>query len=168
MDKSIIAAKIYNSQEYPWDNIKDEILTLEKDEFSKNAWSESTLKKGFIGKDSVAVLLIDSTTGRIIGFSYAVKGGLDHNFKPVDKADTAYIENTIIDKTYRGKGLIGLMMDKLEKELIKKGYKFLERDARVANNYAANIKKHYQDRIVESFPHNSRYGEEVFFRIKLR
>lgn len=168
MGKDIITAKIYDSHEYPWDNIKDEILTLEKDEFGKNAWSEATLKKGFTGKDAVAVILINSTTGQIIGFSHSVKGGLDHNFKPVDKADTAYIENTIIGKAYRGKGLVGLMMDKLEEELIKKGYKFLERDARLANGYAANIKRHYQDRIVESSPHNSRYGEEYFFRIKLR
>lgn len=167
MDNGFFTAKVFDLQGESWETIKDEILDLEKEEFQKKAWAESTIKRGFVEDDSTAVLLIEQKTGKIVGFSYAVKGGLDFNLKPVQKEATAYIENTNVDKAYRGKGLVGLIMEKLEEELVKKGYKYVERDAGVKYNYAANIKNHYKEKIVESITHDSKYGKQVFFRIKL-
>lgn len=167
MNKDLFTAKVFNPQEDSWGDIKDRILDLEKEAFNEKAWKEVTIKRGFVEPDGVAVILVEKETMKVIGFSYAVKGGLGHNLSSIQKEYTAYIEDTVIDKAYRGMGLVGLIMDKLEKELIQKGYKYLERDAKVENNYATNIQKHYQGKILESFAHNSRYGEEIFFRIQL-
>jgi GNAT superfamily N-acetyltransferase len=75
--------------------------------------------------------------------------------------------DTIIQNEHRGKGLLGELMSTLETELKKRGFKYLERNALTANNFAENISKHYNDRIIKSFPLDSRWGPQIFFRIKL-
>ncbi len=81
--------------------------------------------------------------------------------------ETAYIWDTVIKKEYRGKGLVGRMMDLLEEELRRDGYLFVERVAAVSNDYAENIMDHYKDRIVATEKRETKYGSQVFFRIKL-
>jgi GNAT superfamily N-acetyltransferase len=160
-----IKAKVYDKNIYPWNKIRTSILQMEQDEFKEKAFSEEDLQNGFTTEENTAVLLFDDDTQSIIGFTYAVVGSVLYN-NTLDKK-TAYVEDTIIEKKYRGKKLIGIMMKKLEEELTGKGFKFLERDALEKNNYAANIRKHYGSRIKHEFSHDSIYGPQVFFRIKL-
>lgn len=59
------------------------------------------------------------------------------------------------------------MLDVLDLELLKKGFKFLERDSVTANDFADNIRKAYKGRILLENRHGSKFGEQVFFRINL-
>jgi hypothetical protein len=58
-------------------------------------------------------------------------------------------------------------MGRMEEELRNMGYVYFEIDAVTANNYAGNIAKFYKYRILKSEPHDSRWGPQVYFRIKL-
>lgn len=158
--------EIYKPSEAAWAEIRSAVIALEKDAFGDKAFSDDEIAKDFLSARNTTVLLKDE--GEVVGFTYA---------RPLDEAgepdreseahETAYVWDTIIDKRYRGKGLIGSLMGELEKELKRKGYSFIERTAVVANDYAAHIAKRYGDRIITSEPVETKYGKQVFFRIKL-
>lgn len=76
--------------------------------------------------------------------------------------------NTIIHESLRGKRLVGMMMGKMEEVLRIRGYQYVERYVVIANNYAKNVAKNYDNRIVtqESY-FSEQYGPQIFFRIKL-
>lgn len=67
---------------------------------------------------------------------------------------TAYIQNTALNPDNIGHELVGRLMAKLEVELMEKGYKYLERDSAIANNYAANIQKRYGEQIMIATHHS--------------
>jgi len=105
---------------------------------------------------NVVVLLKEAE--KILGFSFAIPA----------KHETAYIYTTKIDPQYHGKRLVGVIMDLMEAELRKREYKYITRHARVSNDYANKIIKHYGDRIIEQQEHSSpSYGKQVFFKIRL-
>jgi hypothetical protein len=58
-------------------------------------------------------------------------------------------------------------MSDLEGKLWEKGYRYVTRDASVANGYAASIDHTYEGRIEERSAHDSKYGPQVFFKIRL-
>ena len=117
------------------------------------------------------VLMRDEQTGEIIGYTYAGQEDAEDRRKDVPREDTgektAYVYNTALHSEYQGHHLVGKLMEILEKELKKRGFEFLERDSAVRNNYAANIKKSYGDRVIYEEPHDSKWGQQIFFRIRL-
>lgn len=172
--------EIYDPQTTPWESIRDDILRIEQSHFGENAFREETFQKSFANSDCIVVLLRDPRTHHVIWFTYTSPAdtAYDNTFHPerlpeIAQLDgkSAYVEDTAIDRDYMGKHLVGWMMQTLESELAKKGYKYIERGAATANNYAANILKTYQasGRIVyaEPEPHESKYGPQQFFRMKL-
>jgi hypothetical protein len=169
--------EVYNPLEVPWEQIKDDILRIERVHFGDNAFDEATFIDAFADLDGAHVLLRDTHNRRVVGFTYALPAekSYDEEFHPERlneiralDARVAYIEDTAIDPEYTGHRLVGPLIAKLEEALVKKGYGYLDRDAAVVNNYAANIAKAYGDRIVARYPHDSRYGPQVFFRIRLQ
>lgn len=153
-----IVVEILEPSPYLWESFRDNIVSIESENFGENRFSDEDLKEDFINKNNTLSVLKLLDTGEIIGFTYA---------RPENK-DTAFIWNTAIKKEFQNKGLIGLLMNSLEDELKKKGYKYIEREASVENNYTEKIKKHYGGRILkQGEPHDSKFGRQIFFRIKL-
>lgn len=148
-------------------DIKEKILYLEKEALESQVFTEEVLKADFLDSKNTIVLLKNTELKEIIGFAYAKPFEPETEDSPAKPGETAWMWDTIIQKEYRGRNLLGVMMSTLEKELKKRGFKYLERNALVANNFAENISKHYKDRIIKSFPLDSRWGPQVFFRIKL-
>ena len=154
-------AEIFDPAVSSWTDIEKSVVFIEHEEFGEKAFSGETLAKDFQNKQNIVVLLKSSDTKAVIGFTYA---------EPTSKKETAYIRDTVIQKDFRHKHLLGILMNCMEEELKKRGYKYMERKAAVANDYAKNISKHYQGRILEqSEPRYTPYldGQQVFFRIKL-
>lgn len=163
----MIKPEIFQSSSANWEKIKEKIMFLEKDAFGEGAFTEDVIAEDFLDSENVIVLLVEEETGEVVGFTYAKPFEPETDDSPAKPGETAWVWDTIIQKAYRSKGLLGSMVSVLEDELRKRGFKYLERNAMVANNYAENISKHYKDRIIKSFPLDSRWGPQVFFRIKL-
>jgi ribosomal protein S18 acetylase RimI-like enzyme len=162
-------AELWDKDKYgeKWEDIKERVLYLENEEFGDKSFPEEWFEKDFKNENTTVVLLKDQDL-KIIGYTYACPIGNAFPERTSENMETALIWDTVIEKKWRGKHLVGLMMDRIEDELRKRGYKYVEREARTENNYAANIVKHYSDRIVKhSKPHDSPWGEQIFFRIKL-
>lgn len=157
--------EIFDSEHKSWNEIKNSILDLEHDAFKGNAFTAEVLEEDFLNTDNIIVLLRDGTN--LIGFTYAKPMEPETDDSPAKPGETAWMWDTVIHKEFRGKKLLGPLMHTLEGELQKRGFKYLERNALTANNFAQNISKHYKDRIIKSFPLDSRWGPQVFFRIKL-
>lgn len=150
-----------------WTDIKEKILSLETEAFGKEAFTEDELRADFTDTKNVAVLLRNSESTEIVGFSYAKPFEPETDDSPAKPGETAWIWDVVIKEEFRGRGLSGRMFTMIEDELKHRSFKYLEMNARVANNFAKNIDKHYKDRIVKSFPLDSRWGPQVFFRIRL-
>ncbi len=160
--------KIFDNNPSQWAEIKETILSLEKEAFGKEAFTEEALKEDFLDTKNIIVLLKNTESNEVVGFAYAKPfDDPETNDSPTKLGETAWIWNIIIQKEYRGKGLSGKMLAIIEEELKKLGFKYLEMNARIANNFANNISKHYKDRIIKSSPLDSRWGPQIFFRIKL-
>lgn len=164
-------AELFDPQKQNWEEIKDSILEIEKAHFGAKAFTERIFKPAFENPETTAVLLKDTQNNKIVGFSYAepVKRAYRHGYDSPRSImpKTAYISDTAIDPEYTGHGLVGKIMEVMEKELIRLGYEYLERDAAIENGYAEKIMKVYKDRILIAKPHDSEYGPQIFFRIKL-
>ncbi len=157
--------ELFDQTSLSWEKIKKEILALEQEAFKENSFNMEVLEEDFLDKNNIIVLLKDAE--KVIGFTYAKPMEPETDDSPAKPGETAWMWDTIIQKEYRGKGLLGLIMSAIEDELRKRGFKYLERNALVANNFAENISKHYKDRIIKSFSLDSRWGPQIFFRIKL-
>lgn len=150
-----------------WDKIGDTIIKLEREAFGDKSFTIDYLKSDFINPNNIVILLKEKNTEKIIGFTYAKPIEEAEPDRKAEKGETAYIWDTIIDKAYQGRHLVGIMMDRLEEELRKRNYKFIERNSLLEKNYADNVVKHYKDRIVKSEPIDSIWGKQIFFRIRL-
>lgn len=174
--------EVYNPKTSAWKNIKEDIMNIELEAFGEEkAFDEETLERDFTKALNTIVFVKDVTTGKIIGFTYAKPTTLaypeDFPDRPASE-DTAYIYDTAFNPEYQGKGLLPGLMEKLEEELVKKGYAFIERDSadyvegersgEKKKTYADNVRKAYGERIIKEEGHPSEYGPQVFFRIRLK
>ncbi len=149
--------EIFNSAKHSWEGIRERIIFIEHEAFGDKSFSDEDLSNDFQDENNVAVLLKDLDV--IVGFAYT---------ESANKEETAIICDIVIEGQSRHKHLVGILMNALEEELRKRKYKYIEMDAAVTNNYAKNISKFYKNRIVEQGePHDSIWGQQVFFRIKL-
>lgn len=117
---------------------------------------------------SVVVLL--ELDGKIIGYSYA---------RPVDKIwpnrsnedKTVNISSTAILPEYQNRGFVRILNKKMETELKKRGYEYMEGNADENNGYADAIAMAYAKRIVSTERNipASRSGDGLkgFFKISL-
>ncbi len=155
--KNTYEVEIFDPTKRSWEDIKERIIFIEQEAFGDKSFSDENLSDDFQNANNVVVLLKDSDY--IVGFVYA---------EPANKEETALICDIVIEKKSRQKHLAGILMGGLEEELKKRKYKYIEMDTAVANNFAANISKQYKNRIIEQGePHDSIWGQQVFFRIKL-
>lgn len=171
-------AERYDPKKIPWTTVKEDVMRIEHAQFGRLAFPTKELKSIFRNRKNTIILLRDITSGKVIGYTCAVPLTAfykEYSITTVPREDngkqTAYICNTAIESHYTGHHLVGKMMAALEEALVSrtdKDYRFLERDSVIKNHYAENISKAYADRIIyQSNPHNSAFGAQIFFRIKL-
>lgn len=144
-----------------WSTIKDRIAALERECFGQDAFSPSELRLAFNGRHSLVVLLWEgcvSGDGRIIGYTQA---------QPAEDPETYYIANTAIAKSYQGRALVKLLMDKLYADVRAAGARYVERDAAIANGYADKIVRSHAADILETLDHDSPYGPQRFIRMRV-
>lgn len=163
----MFTTEIFTPNENNWELINNKILQIEKEAFGNEAFSEEEIMNDFLDSKNTVVLLKNNDSNEVVGFTYAKPFEPETNDSPAKPGETAWMWDTVIGKEYRGQGLLGQMMSTIETELQNKGFKYLERNALVKNNFAENISKHYKDRIIKSFPLDSRWGPQIFFRIRL-
>ena len=143
-----------------WNTIKDRIVELEHECFGSDAFSPNELRLSFNGRRSLAVLLWEGApdSGSLIGYTQA---------QPAEDAETYYIANTAIAKSYQGRGLVKLLMDRLYADVRAAGARFIERDAAIANGYADKIVRFHAADVLETFDHDSPYGPQRFIRMRV-
>jgi len=167
--------EVYDSRKVSWEEIKDDVLRIDRAQFGQHTFGETWFRDYFANPQNTIVLLWSTGNKKVVGFTIAMPAEEDYKKNHYERlaeiraldAPTAYIANTVIDPAYTGHGLVGPLMAMLEKELVKKGYGYLDRDARTANNYARNIRKVYGERIITQHVHDSVFGPQMFFRIRL-
>ncbi|NTV44095.1 MAG: GNAT family N-acetyltransferase [Candidatus Yonathbacteria bacterium] len=146
--------------------ILDQIISIEKEAFGSRAFTEQEITDDLFDEENIFVILRKDDE-QIIGFTYAKPSDEEHSQIPLN-TKTAFIWDTAIQKEFQRKGLIQVLMSCLEEELRRRGYTHLEREATTNNNYAEHIATHYKDKIeIQSEPHDSSYGKQIFFRIRL-
>lgn len=160
-------AEIFNSDLSAWKSIEKTIVPLEQEAFGDNAFPEEQITADFLNKKNIIVLLKTKGSHGVIGYVYALPIEDAESSRANEKGETAYVWNMVISKEYRGQHLAGVLMGRLEEELKGKGYKYIDICAVTANNFAENISKTYKERIVKSEPIDSKWGPQVYFRIKL-
>ena len=105
--------------------------------------------------------------GTLTGFTYLelpsrVSPGRDH-----EDADVRHVSDTAIRRELQGTRLVGTLMSMVEVELAARGVRFLTRNAKIPSGYADKVARHYRDRIIERHDHESPWGPQRWFRIKL-
>lgn len=159
--------EVFNNDLASWQKIKSDIIALEQDAFGSVSFSEEDLKNDFLDQKNTIVLLKKEDSQEVIGFTYAKPCDPETADGPAKPGETAWMWDTIIKKEYRGMGLLGTMMKCLEDELRARGFKYIERNSLKANGFAESIARHYKDRIIKSFSLDSKWGPQMFFRIRL-
>lgn len=171
--------EIYDKEKIKWNEIREDILAIENDAFAEEAFDEKMLREDFENQQSVVIVIRDTRTNKIVGFTYAqptifVYPDLygDRKFSE----DTAYVSDIVIHPEYRKKGLLPLLMDNLKNKLIERGYSFMEMDSaddrtnlkEEEKTFADKIKKNNLNRIIAEEEWNSEeYGMQRYFRIRL-
>jgi hypothetical protein len=172
LSENLPVAGTYLNTEENWLRVSNRVNAIERQAFGTMGFDEEFLKEDFIHPDTTVVLLKDNIRNELIGYTYAKPVMIcypeDDVFsdRPL-RTDTAYIFSTAICKEEQGKGYVGILMKELEYELWNKGFRYLERDAAVENGYADKIRKVYKGRIIKEHTHDSEFGKQVYFRIRL-
>lgn len=154
---------IFNAESSDAESVKKAIIKLEEinwgEKIANDSDFTSEVMESIIKDPKNIVVILRTFVDKIIGYSIAVPDE--------DIVGAAYIYSTDIHPSFQGKGLIGKIMKAMEEELRKKGYEFMTRDSAVSNGYADSVERHYGDRVVEMYDHESPYGPQRYFKIKL-
>jgi len=139
-----------------WESIEERIVEIEREVFGADAFTADELHAAFTGRQSLAVLLWDGDV--LIGYTQAGQARA---------RGTYYIANTAIAKSYQGRGLIRLLMERLYADVRAVGARFIERDAAIANGYADKIVRFHSADIISTRDHDSPYGRQRFIRMRV-
>ena len=140
-----------------WRELGPRMLELERQEWGSRAFSPREMRWQATNRDAVVMTTWDGPT--LIGF--AVAG-------PAWTEGRTTLLNVLIDPRYRGRGLVWPLIAELERELLARGIRELDIDARVDNGFADNIERRYGARatVIEA-NHASPYGPQRTIRIAL-
>ncbi|MCB9800850.1 MAG: hypothetical protein H6773_01595 [Pseudomonadales bacterium] len=127
--------------------------------------------------NSVVCVLRDEMTGVIEGFTIAIPARDAYQYNDVYSDRThenniAYVVSTVIDPKLRGLKLVGKLMQKLEKTLKSKGYRFIDRDARDVDldglgSYADKIIKNAGKKVVINQKFDTPLGPQRYIRTRI-
>ncbi|MCB0354294.1 MAG: GNAT family N-acetyltransferase [Bdellovibrionales bacterium] len=150
---------------HSWKVIGDDLIDVEESAFRGKGLGPSHLEPMVRGGkfDEHALMYVrERSSGKIVGFTLSIDRPLQ-DFPE----KTSYIFETAIHSDHQGKKLVALLMRELEAVLVKRGFRFVARDSAVANGYSEKIRRAYGDRIVSSREHDSPFGRQTFFLIRL-
>ena len=162
------SARLWDPTLENWEDIESHVLRLEHEAFADKAFEEEYLRSEMTAPDHVVSILTRVGGDSVHGFTYAVPVMEVEPHRGRIAANTAYIADSIVEASLRGRALVGVMMSCLEDELRRRGFEYVERHAAVAHGYSTNISRHYATRIeAQRRATNSEWGPQVFFRIRL-
>ena len=162
------------------EEVVDAMIAIEKIRFGDQAFTRdvfedeliNTVKtRGNKGRTTTVVVVRDPKDNSIFGFTIADPADYIYQYESQERLDnpnireTAYINDTVFRES--GTGVIKRLMPVLERELYSKGYRYLERDAAMANNYAPNIVKNNRDRVLYTHEHDSVFGPQMYIRMTI-
>lgn len=172
-------ARVFDTSDRNYDAILPSIITIERKAFGDDSFDEAYFRLQFDNPQTTLIVL--ESGNQIAGFTYAAPLSCfdddeEYPFE-VNRADngehTAYIDDMVIDPSQR-RGLEGwrALMTALEAELVNKGVKFLEADARQVNMVDRLMEWHYRSgkhgTILQKEPTvESKWGPQTFFRVEL-
>jgi RimJ/RimL family protein N-acetyltransferase len=140
-----------------WHELGPRMLELERQEWGPRAFSPREMRWQATNRDAVVMTTWDGPT--LIGFAVAGSGWAEGR---------ATLLNVLIDPTHRGQGLVWPLIAAVERELLARGTRELDIDARVDNGFADAVERRYGKRatVVEG-DHQSPYGPQRTIRIEL-
>jgi ribosomal protein S18 acetylase RimI-like enzyme len=158
-----ISAK-YLTKDQITPNIIEQLVVIDLSCFGDGAYSRDQMQSYLTEPDSLVVVI--NKFGQIIGFTITRKVG-DIWPSRQDEENTIRIINTAIVPQEQHKGYVASLMSVLEREIEERGFTYMERNCAVDNGYADIIERVYSERIVEQNDHDSKWGPQRFFRIKV-
>jgi GNAT superfamily N-acetyltransferase len=140
-----------------WRELGPRLLELERQEWGARAFSSREMRWQVTNPDAVVMTTWDGPT--LVGF--AVAG-------PAWGEGRVTLLNVLMDPAYRGRGFVWPLIAALEHELVARGLRELDIDARVDNGFADNVERRYGARATVVEPdHPSPYGPQRTIRIAL-
>lgn len=140
-----------------WRELGPRMLELERQEWRERAFSPREMRWQATNRDAVVMTIWDGAA--LIGF--AVAG-------PAEAEGRASLLNVLIDPAHRGRGLVWPLVAAVERELLSRGIRELDIDARVENGFADNVERRYGARASVIEPdHPSPYGPQRTIRVAL-
>jgi GNAT superfamily N-acetyltransferase len=140
-----------------WRELGPRMLELERQEWGPRAFSPREMRWQVTNRDAVVMTTWDGPI--LVGFAVAGPAWTDGR---------ASLLNVLIDPTYRGQGLVWPLIAAVERELLARGIRELDIDARVENGFADNVERRYGARaaVIER-DHPSPYGPQRTIRVSL-
>src|SRR2546430_16752801 len=140
-----------------WRELGPRMLELERKEWGKRAFSPREMRWQATNRDAVVVTTWDGST--LVGFAV---GG------PAWAEGRASLLTVLIDPAYRGQGLVWPLIAGVERELLARGIRELDIDARVEIGFADTVERRYGARatVIEA-DHPSPYGPQRTIRVTL-
>lgn len=175
----ITKTSVFDKSPVVWQEIKEQVIPLTMEGLEIKAddhllgqrddvVSFRSIEDAFLDPESIVVIL-RGQDNNFIGYTLAMSIDRMDPSRAAEKKETAYMYYTVVAESYRGQGLISRLTDPLLLELNKRGYRYVERDAKIGNGYADNIEKNSQGSIVESYDADKfGLGKQRFFKISIR
>jgi len=137
-----------------WSEVEDTIMDIEEHAFEGKGYAKPLLESLFTNPNNIAVILKDG--GKIIGYSVAEKRS----------DDTLYITSTALLPSHQGRGYVKFLMQLLDEEALKRGFKNYERHARSDNGYADSLEKNYNV-IEKGEDQQTPYGTQRYLAVEI-
>ncbi len=167
--KDFYSIEIFDPSLNSWEKVKDEIMELESAIFGDEAFDEEIMRGAFQDPDNIIIIMRDKNR-RAIGYTWATPAKKTYEEEAeydvfagrIASDDTSYIYNTGLRPEYQGKKLIIDLYKAQDEELLKRGYKRIQTDAKLEGGFAANILNNNRDKLINHFEHDSLYGRQMF------
>ena len=161
-----INTEVYNPEIIPWRYIRKPIEDIDKVAIPKISFGSTLLKTMFVDPKNTVILLRSSQ--KIIGYAVAKPiGEIDRN-RTEENAETAYVSITALHPNFQRQRLVHPLLDALDEELQRRGYRYVERAARIAFGYARTLEEKYRDFIVNTKTEKHPYLKEPMLYMRIR
>jgi GNAT superfamily N-acetyltransferase len=137
-----------------WSDIEEEIMEIEQHAFEGKGYTKELMKSLCNNPENITIFLKDGE--KIVGYSVAEKRS----------DETLYVSSTALLPSHQGKGYVKFLMDRLDEEALKRGFRNYERDARSDNGYADSLEKNYTV-IEKGEDKKTAYGTQRYLAVEI-
>lgn len=169
--------KVFDKTPESWDRIgsaaHDLVVSTFGEEFNgpllggrDEVTAYESLEEAFKSPETSVIVLKKSGGEELAGFTLSMPIGKMYPERDSESGETSYIYFTVLKEEHRGQKLVSQLTDPLFIELARRGYKFVERDVMIEDDYADKVSRNYEGSTVESYDHERfpTVGPERFFR----